>query len=199
MKSYHRSHPKSHGYTLLELLVVIAIIGIVAAVGFINIQKSIRAQKLREVQVQFAQTIERARGLARRYGYSYEIRLHPPKTTAPIQNYWFEAIPQQQTTDYSLASTSTVNTTKTTPTDAPTLTFDLPTGTRIAYLANNVDPGFDGFIITGPFGRTDASAKKYCFGLDNDDLIAQVDVLGVTGKAVVRAFKTATTSTTSCS
>jgi type IV pilus assembly protein PilA len=184
------------GYTLLELLVVIAIVGIVAAVGFVNIQKSIQAQKLREVQVQFAQTIERARGLARRYGYSYEIRLHPKKTTAPTRNFWFEAIPQQQSINYALASTATANTTKTTPTDAPTLTYELPAGIKIAYLVNNVDPGFDGFTITGPFGRTDVGAKKYCFGLDNDDLIAQVDVLGVTGKAVARAFKT---STTSCS
>jgi type IV pilus assembly protein PilA len=181
-------HKHQQGYTLLELLVVIAIIGIVAAVGFVNIQKSIRAQKLREVQVQFAQTVERARGLARRYGYTYEIRLHPQKSTAPTRNFWFEAIPQQQTIDYSLASNSTANKTKTTPTDAPTLTFDLPLGLK--YVTTSVDPAYDYFVINGPFGRTDASAKTYCFGLYNDNLIAQVDVIGVTGKAVVRALST---------
>jgi prepilin-type N-terminal cleavage/methylation domain-containing protein len=113
------------GFTLLQMLVVIAIIGIVAAVGFVNIQKSIRAQKLREVQLQFAQTLERARGLARRYGYTYEIRLHPKKITAPTRNFWFEAVPQQKSVDYSQAKAATVNTlAATTPTDVPTWTFD---------------------------------------------------------------------------
>jgi type IV pilus assembly protein PilA len=182
---------RRHGYTLLELLVVIAIIGIVAAIGFVNIQKSIRAQQLREVQVQFAQTIERARGLARRYGYTYEVRLHPKKTTAPTRNFWFEAVPQQQTIDYSLASTATANTTKTTPTDAPTLTFDLPAGTKITNLsALTIDPIFEKISITGPFGRVGVAMQLYCFGLDNDNLIARVDVIGVTGKAVIRALTT---------
>jgi hypothetical protein len=53
-----------------------------------------------------------------------------------------------------------------------------------------IDPIFEKISITGPFGRTGAAAQAYCFGLDNDDLIARVDVIGVTGKAVIRALTT---------
>jgi prepilin-type N-terminal cleavage/methylation domain-containing protein len=137
----HTNPRYRQGVTLLELLVVITIIGVLAAVGFVNLQASIRAQQLREVQVQFAQTVERARGLSRRYGYTYEVRMHPSKATAPTRNFWFEAVPQQQSTNYALAKTATANTTKTTPTDAPTLTFDLPKGLKITNLSVlTIDP-----------------------------------------------------------
>jgi prepilin-type N-terminal cleavage/methylation domain-containing protein len=189
-----------NGFTLLEMLVVITIIGIIAAIGFVNYNKTIKAQRLREAQGQFAQAIERARTLSRRYSQDYRLG---------ISNKRYRIVP--------LVNGSGATRTEDTATDAPpsfTAEFAngvvMGTGTALASrygefnrydIFASTNPQCEGelqIIVNGPSGRI-WSANQACFVMQYDSNTTTpktaLTVAGVTGKVVSRGIFYNKTST----
>jgi type IV pilus assembly protein PilA len=172
------------GFTLLELLIVIAMIGILAAVGF-NAMAQFRArQHLRESQLQFSQTVERARALSRRYSQFVKVTVMPPSSGTPDAPYTYEMAAYTVTRNYTTGADDTY--TKVTTDPAPVVVA-LPDDLRITNITANTD-----LILMGPFGRLNSAPRhSYCFQRRGDNnLLARVDVLGVTGKVVARGVQT---------
>jgi prepilin-type N-terminal cleavage/methylation domain-containing protein len=70
-----RLNSKKAGFTLLELLIVIAVVGILATIGFVNLQSFIRVNRLKEAQFQISVAVNQTRDLVRRYGQRYSFRM----------------------------------------------------------------------------------------------------------------------------
>jgi prepilin-type N-terminal cleavage/methylation domain-containing protein len=169
------------GFTLLELLIAIAIIGVLAAVGF-NLLTQFRAgQRLREVQLQFSQTVERARAVSRRYSLFVRVTVTPPTTVNPNAPYKYKMAAYSLNRDYSTGAD-----TYTEQTDPAPIEITLPDEFRISNVTTATD-----LTLMGPFGRLNSAPRHtYCFQRRNDNnLLARVDVLGVTGKVVARGLQ----------
>jgi type IV pilus assembly protein PilA len=167
------------GFTLLELLLVMAVIGILAAIGLMNFQAFRRSMALREAQLQVATSIERARGTSRRY--SYYIQFKAELNVAG--EYQFSNTAQSYVRDYE-------NKTVTYPTvtsPAP-ITAALPQNIQISNVTTNNPVEFR---MAGPFGRLQTAARiTLCLKHTADpNLLARIDVLGVTGKVVTRGIQ----------
>jgi type IV pilus assembly protein PilA len=168
------------GFTLLELLIVIALIGVLAAVGF-NAMTQFRAgQRLREAQLQFSQTVERARALSRRYSLFVRVTVTPPANTTG--SYKYEMAAYSLTRNYTTGADS-----YTKQTDPAPIEITLPDEMRISNITTTTD-----LVLMGPFGRMNGAPRySYCFQRKGDNnLLARVDVLGVTGKVVARGIQT---------
>jgi prepilin-type N-terminal cleavage/methylation domain-containing protein len=197
-----------NGFTLLEMLVVIAIIGIIAAIGFVNYNKTIKVQRLREAQGQFAQAIERARTLSRRYSQDYRLG---------ISNKRYRIVPLTLVTTTSGTGVKTSTITEDTASDAPpsfTAEFanGVVMGTGIAAASrfgvfnkynepdsiNSQGEGEFIFTISGPNGRIWlANAKCYVMQYDSTTTTPKtaLTIAGVTGKVVSRGIFYNKTST----
>ena len=168
------------GFTLLELLIVIAMIGILAAIGFNSMTQFRAIQRLRESQLQFSQTIERARTLSRRYSLFVKVTVKPPASAnAP---YTYRMAASKLVRNYATGADSYTEVTDPAPED-----YSLPTEMRITNITAATE-----LVLMGPFGRLNSAPRhSYCFQRQNDNnLLARVDVLGVTGKVVDRGVQT---------
>jgi prepilin-type N-terminal cleavage/methylation domain-containing protein len=169
------------GFTLLELLIVIAMIGILAAVGF-NLLTQFRAgQRLRESQLQFSQTVERARAISRRYSLFVRVTVTPPTTANPNGPYKYKMAAYSLNRNY-MTGTDTY----TIQADPAPIEVTLPNEIRITNITAATD-----LVLMGPFGRLNSAPRhSYCFQRRGDNnLLARVDVLGVTGKVVARGIQ----------
>jgi prepilin-type N-terminal cleavage/methylation domain-containing protein len=202
-----RSRVKN-GFTLLEMLIVIAIIGIIAAIGFVNYNKTIKVQRLREAQGQFAQAIERARTLSRRYSQDYRLG---------ISNKRYRIVPLTLVTTTDAAGVKTSTITEDITSDAPpsfTAEFAnsvvMGTGTAAAsrfgdlnkysdILSTNPQSEREDLItISGPNGRIWlANEKCYVMQFDSTTTTPKtaLTIAGITGKVVSRGIFYNKTST----
>jgi prepilin-type N-terminal cleavage/methylation domain-containing protein len=196
-----------NGFTLLEMLIVIAIIGIIAAIGFVNYNKTIKVQRLREAQGQFTQAIERARTLSRRYSQDYRLA---------ISNKRYRIVPLVLVvTTTAGVTTSTI--TEDTASDAPpSITEEFANGvvmgtgtaagSRFGDLnkyndlvsTNPQAEQEDRITISGPNGRIWlANEKCYVMQFDSNTTTPKtaMTIVGVTGKVVSRGIFYNKTST----
>jgi type IV pilus assembly protein PilA len=170
---------RNSGFTLLELLIVIAMIGVLAAIGFNAMSQFRASQRLRESQLQFSQTIERARTISRRYSLFVKVTVTPPASTnAP---YTYRMAASKLVRDYVTGADSYTEVTDPVPEE-----FTLPTEMRITNITAATE-----LVLMGPFGRLNSAPRhSYCFQRTGDNnLLARVDVLGVTGKVVARGVQ----------
>jgi prepilin-type N-terminal cleavage/methylation domain-containing protein len=161
LQNVNRGVVKTQGITLIEILIVIAIVGILAGLAVSNITQSRDINLIRTAQTQMAKDFEKARSLARRYSYSYKIKLDIAGNK------------------YDIAPVSTTATTY--PEVHASLPFGVeydgtPTkGTEITYSA--------------PLGRMDSSNLTILLRLKNNTAIkTKLDVIGVTGMVVSRGL-----------
>jgi prepilin-type N-terminal cleavage/methylation domain-containing protein len=196
-----------NGFTLLEMLIVIAIIGIIAAIGFVNYNKTIQVQRLREAQGQFTQAIERARTLSRRYSQDYRLG---------ISNKRYRIVPLVLVvTTTAGVTTSTI--TEDTASDAPpSITEEfangvvMGTGTAASSRFGDLNKyndlvstnpqaeQEDRITISGPNGRIWlANEKCYVMQFDSNTTTPKtaMTIVGVTGKVVSRGIFYNKTST----
>jgi type IV pilus assembly protein PilA len=167
------------GFTLLELLVVIAMIGVLAAIGFNSLTQFRAGQRLREAQLEFSQTVERARALSRRYSLFVRVTVTPPANATGL--YKYEMAAYSLTRNYTTGADSYVK-----QTDPAPIEVTLPDEMRISNITTTTD-----LVLMGPFGRLNGAPRySYCFQRRGDNnLLARVDVLGVTGKVVARGLQ----------
>jgi type IV pilus assembly protein PilA len=169
------------GFTLLELLIVIALIGVLAAVGFNSLARFRASQHLRESQLQFSQTVERARALSRRYSLFVRVTVTPPSPATPSAPYKYEMAAYSLNRNYATGVD-----TYTKQADPAPVEVTLPEDLRISNITSTTS-----LVLMGPFGRLNSAPRhSYCFQRRNDNnYLARVDVLGVTGKVVARGVQ----------
>ncbi len=162
------------GFTLIELMVVIGILGIMLAAFTVLLSGGQDNRALQEGQKSFAQAVERVRTLVRRYSYDYFLTIAADKksfvfTPKDVNGTVVANIP---TVSGNLPSTVTIEGKK------PT-TLDLNKRLFIA-----------------PYARTQGGGAPICFELKTtlSTKKTAVDLVGVTGKVVSRAFTTATSA-----
>jgi type IV pilus assembly protein PilA len=169
------------GFTLLELLIVIAMIGVLAAIGFNAMAQFRASQRLRETQLQFSQTVERARAVSRRYSLFVRVTVTPPSTANPNAPYKYEMAAYSLNRNYATGTDTYVK-----QTDPAPIEVTLPDEMRITNITTTTN-----LVLMGPFGRLNSAPRhSYCFQRRGDNnLLARVDVLGVTGKVVARGIQ----------
>jgi type IV pilus assembly protein PilA len=171
---------RNAGFTLFELLIVITVVGILAVIGFNAMTQFWAGQRLREAQLQFSQTVERARALSRRYSLFVRVTVTPPANATG--SYKYELATYSLTRNYTTGTDS-----YTKQTDPAPMEITLPSEMRISNITTTTD-----LVLMGPFGRLNGVPRySYCFQRKGDNnLLARVDVLGVTGKVVARGVQT---------
>jgi prepilin-type N-terminal cleavage/methylation domain-containing protein len=156
------------GFTILELLVVILVIGILTALAFGSVNAGKASRELREGQTNFAQGLERARTLVKRYNYNYLLTIATDKKSFVL----------------SARNAAGAAVTNSAPDISGTLpasvTLELPVGAS----ANLSKP-----LFRAPFSQIQTGGAPICFLLQSttSSLKAAVDLVGVTGKVVTRA------------
>jgi hypothetical protein len=133
------------------------------------------------VQVQFSQTVERARAVSRRYSLFVKVTVTPPPTATPTAPYTYRMAAYSLNRNYATGAD-----TYTEQTDPAPIEITLPKEFRITNVTSATD-----LTLMGPFGRLNSAPRHtYCFQRRNDNsLLARVDVLGVTGKVVARGLQ----------
>jgi prepilin-type N-terminal cleavage/methylation domain-containing protein len=183
------------GFTLLELLLVISIIAVIASVGFNAFIQYRKAQYVRESQVQFAQTVERARSLTRRFSRFYQIEIRPP-VASPKKNYSYRISPREFQRDYVNGTTQYPEIAATDTNKPPVVEVVLPEGISLYDVAGNKKLDTTQTLrFAAPFGRSDSAATfSLCFLNDGSNNVSgEVQVLGVTAKVVTRGIKSGNT------
>lgn len=179
------------GFTLLEILIVVAVLAVLAAIGLNTLSRFRESQKLREAQVQFSQTIERARSLSRRYSRYYWIEVKPP-VVSPAKNFSYRISPRSFSRDYVNGSTSYPEVPDSDTNKPPVVDLTLPAGISLYDVSGNKALDSTQTIrIAGPFGRLDsASSSSFCLMIaGSSKASAEVQILGVTAKVVNRGIK----------
>jgi type IV pilus assembly protein PilA len=170
---------RSAGLSLLEMLIVIAIIGIMAGIGLVNFQSFRRNLELREAQLQVATSIERARGLSRRYSFAFQFAAEKNASN----KFQYSTTAQSFNRNYASKTETYTNVSDPAPS-----TVELPANITISNVSSTTPVSFRMF---GPFGRMNSAARvTLCVRhASNPNLLARIDVLGVTGKVVARGIE----------
>jgi prepilin-type N-terminal cleavage/methylation domain-containing protein len=180
-----RLNSKRSGFTLLELLIVIAVIGILAAIGFVNLQKFIRVNRLKEAQFQVSVAVNQTRDLVRRYGQRYDFRM------SETQLRYYPKKLDNSTPKKMVQDTSTTAPPSGTAKYANGIKINTTVGVKgifsIAPATTNADNEPEaGFEIFGPTGFFPASTQCLVLqsGSDSQDPKVAIKILAVTGKIV---------------
>jgi prepilin-type N-terminal cleavage/methylation domain-containing protein len=173
----------SRGYSLIELLVVIAIIGILSAIGFINFQRTIQANRMKETQAQVIAAIERARSLSRRFSQNYtvgigttEMRIYPLKFDTTAKKWIQDLTTTARSEKFTYTNSATVN-----------LSLGSFSGSS-SWLTKNAknEPELE-LTVSAPYGRyfsASTSCVVYQLGSSSNDPKIAFKIIGVTGKVV---------------
>ncbi len=159
----------SEGFTIIELLVVVAIVGIMAALGVSALFRQRDVAVLREAQTQVGNALTRARALARRLNYDYQVtfvnstqlKVEPSDPAAPVT---------LQEENFKLPAQTTMVFTSSKPTGLET--------TGVKYFA--------------PFGRTDSKNFNIVINSVANGVSVgntSISVIGVTGQVIKRGIE----------
>ena len=156
------------GFTILELLGVILIAGILIALAFGSVNAGKASRELREGQTNFAQGLERARTLVKRYNYNYLLTIAADKKSFVLSAR-------------NAAGTAVAN-------SAPDISGKLPSSVTLELPAGS-SADLSKPLFRAPFSRIQTGGAPICFLLQSttSSLKTAVDLVGVTGKVVIRA------------
>jgi prepilin-type N-terminal cleavage/methylation domain-containing protein len=170
---YHLLHRKQAGFTLIELLVVIGIIGTLSALSVSALIRWREANAVYEGRNLFSQDIERTRTYVRRYSTNYRVTI---PSTAPIRSYKIEPVNLNGALVLGLP------------------VIERSVGAPNSNFPQNVKllPASNSFVFTfrSPYGRSGGGADAICVGFQleqsSTDPLTEVNLVGVTGKVVIR-------------
>jgi type IV pilus assembly protein PilA len=159
---------RRHGLSLLELLVVIAVIGVLSAIGFVNITKWREINQVRLALTQVTKNLEQARTYARRYSQTYRFQIAADNVSFAIEP-WDSA--------NSIVLTGT--------TAPPSIKGKLPE--NALFDPSRTDSGM---FYTAPFGQRVASPLCFPIALAQSTSKPRgaFAVIGVMGKIYTRAI-----------
>jgi type IV pilus assembly protein PilA len=168
---------RSRGLSLLELLIAIALIGILLALGFVNIGRWRELSQIRTATTQVSQHLEQARTYSRRYSQDYRFKVATDNVSYAIE---------------PIDSTKKVVTGTTAP---PTIQGKIPGNIKFDPSATSLGV-LDELIFYGPFGQKGASPSCFPLALEQSNFQPRgaIAVIGVMGKIYTRPVTYATTS-----
>ncbi len=165
---------RRQGFTLIEVLIVIAIIGILAAIGIVNLSRWRATSAVMEGAQQFAQAVSKTRTEAKRTNACRQISLAA----------YTDSNTQYQVKEYSGAECSTA-----TGTVPPTRTYTMPPGTRLVRTNSTGAVSTTAVLISfrPPYGTTDSSPDNFeVRWTANTDIRRTLRITSIFGKVVIK-------------